>query len=44
MNNNKLIAKTITGKEITFDIVAMINNDVGDKNMVFFFCKGLKME
>ena len=35
MNNNKIIIKTDTGEELTYDIVAMLTSKVG-KSYVFF--------
>ena len=33
---NTLVAKTDTGEEITFDIVAIITNKVGARNIVYY--------
>ncbi len=34
--NNKLVVRTDTGEELTFDVVAMVTNKLGAKNEVFF--------
>ena len=36
MNNNKVIIKTDTGEELSYDIVAMITNKVGCRNIIYF--------
>ncbi len=34
--NNKIIVKTDTGEELSYDIVGMVTNKVGSKNYVYF--------
>ena len=36
MDNNKLTFKTDTGEELSFDIVAIVTNRIGTRNIVYF--------
>ena len=36
MDNNKLTFKTDTGEELIFDIVAIVTNKIGSRNIVYF--------